>query len=228
MIGQPFNPNNCCFIANQALNANQFDPNVPDSGNTLVCNLLWDFVANSFIWVDARTNLILRELVGGAVGPTGATGATGPAGGPTGPTGATGVTGATGAGVQNEGYSALAAGPFDLTTTNAVYGNNYLLLPAGTYAIDAEYTYQADIAGAETAVLQIRTNTNQALTGVDLTDTVVAERDTNPGVNTAIITQTAKAEILTFATPVIVKTALATLANAAAAQNVLLRAILIK
>ena len=33
MIGVPFNPNNCIFIANQALNSNQFDPNVPDTGN---------------------------------------------------------------------------------------------------------------------------------------------------------------------------------------------------
>lgn len=198
MIGQPFNPNNCCFIANQALNANQFDPNVPDSGNNMVCVLMWDFVANTLIWVDAKTNLILRELAGG------------------------------GGGIQNEMYSIVSAGPFDPNTNNTVYGNNYLLLPAGTYAIDAEYTYEADNAGAETAVLQIRTNTNQALTGVDITDVVQAERDTNPGINTAVITQTAKCPVLTFATPVIVKTAMSVLANAASAQNILLRAILIK
>jgi hypothetical protein len=44
MIGQPYNPNNCCFLANQALNANQFDSNVPDTANTSVYILLWDFV----------------------------------------------------------------------------------------------------------------------------------------------------------------------------------------
>jgi hypothetical protein len=197
MIGQPYNPNNCCFLANQALNANQFDPNVPDTANTSVYILLWDFVSNKILWVDARTNIIKQELGGGG-------------------------------GIQNEAYSKVSAGPFDLNTINTVYGANYLLLNPGTYVIDAEYTYEADPAGAETATIQIRTNTNQALTSVDVTDVVVAERDTNPGSNTAIITQTVKAEPITFATPVIVKTALAVGANAAFAQNIILSALLVK
>ena len=125
-------------------------------------------------------------------------------------------------------YSVVSAGPFNLNTVETVYGNNYLLLPAGTYAIDAEYTYEADPLGSETAALQIRSNINQASTTVDITDVIEAERDTNPGADFAIITQTAKCPVLTFINPVIVKTSLSVLANTAQAQNVLLRAILIK
>jgi hypothetical protein len=64
MIGTVFNPSNCCFLSSQALNSNQFDPNVPDTGNLTTHNLLWDFVANTFIWVDTKTNLIVKELGG--------------------------------------------------------------------------------------------------------------------------------------------------------------------
>ena len=62
MVGQPFNPNNCAFLANQAFNANQFDSNVPNSGNTTVHTVLWDFIAGKLYWVDAKTNLIQYEL----------------------------------------------------------------------------------------------------------------------------------------------------------------------
>ena len=195
MIGVPFNPNNCVFIASMAVNADQFDNVVPDANNNVPCNLLWDFVANSLIWVNTKTNLILRELS---------------------------------TGVQNEMYSVVSAGPFNLNLIDTVYGNNWIVLPAGTYAIDAEYTYESDPLGPETAVFQIRSNNNILLTNADATDVIEAERDSNPGVNTAIITQTAKCPVLTFLNPVIIKTSLSVLANTAHTQNILLRALLIK
>ena len=197
MIGAPFNPANCAFIASQSLNANQFDPSVPDTGNTTIHNLLWDFVANKLYWVDAKTNLIKQELAAG--------------------------------GGQNETYSVVSVGPFDLTDVNQVYDNNYLLLPAGTYNIEAEYSYQPDAAGAETATIQVRTNVSQAVTTVNGSDVVQAERDTNVTYAAGVIvTQTVTCEPVTFAAPFIVKTALAVGVNAASAQNVLLRATLIK
>ncbi len=68
MIGIPFNPNNCIFIASQALNANQFDPDVPDTGNLTTHNLLFDTVNNSLIWVNTKTNIIVQETSGGGAG----------------------------------------------------------------------------------------------------------------------------------------------------------------
>ena len=70
MIGIPFNPNNCIFIASQALNSNQFDPNVPDTGNLTTHNLLFDTVNNSLIWVDTKTNIIVQETAGSGGGIT--------------------------------------------------------------------------------------------------------------------------------------------------------------
>ena len=64
MIGVAFNPDNCIFITNQSLNANQFNPNVPDAGTNEVHTLLYDTVSTSFIWVDTKTNLIVFELSG--------------------------------------------------------------------------------------------------------------------------------------------------------------------
>lgn len=70
MIGVPFNPDTCIFLASQALNANQFDPNVPDSGNLTTHNLLFDTVNNSLIWVNTKTNIIVQETSGGGAGVT--------------------------------------------------------------------------------------------------------------------------------------------------------------
>ena len=70
MIGIPFNPNNCIFITSQALNANQFDPNVPDTGNLTTHNLLFDTVNNSLIWVNTKTNIIVQETSGSGAGVT--------------------------------------------------------------------------------------------------------------------------------------------------------------
>ena len=64
MVGQVYDPSKCIFIATQALNANQFDPNVPDSGNQTTHNLLFDTVAKTLIWVDTKTNIIVQETAG--------------------------------------------------------------------------------------------------------------------------------------------------------------------
>jgi hypothetical protein len=69
MIGFPYNPNVCIFIANQTLNADQFNDNVPNAGNTTTHNLLWDTSSNSMIWVDTKTNLIVYEITGGGTLP---------------------------------------------------------------------------------------------------------------------------------------------------------------
>ena len=64
MVGVAFNPNNCAFLSNQAFNANQFDTDVPNAGNTTVHTVLWDFIAGKIYWVDAKTNLIQYEIPG--------------------------------------------------------------------------------------------------------------------------------------------------------------------
>ena len=65
MIGQPFNPDECCFLLSQSLNANQFNPNVPDTENLIPHNLLWNFVENKLQWINAKDNLIVQELGAG-------------------------------------------------------------------------------------------------------------------------------------------------------------------
>jgi len=65
MIGIPYNYNNCIFITSQTLNADQFNSNVPNAGNITTHNMLWDTVANSIIWVDTKTNLIVFEITSG-------------------------------------------------------------------------------------------------------------------------------------------------------------------
>ena len=64
MIGQPFNPNQCVFLLSQALNANQFDANVPDSENLIPHNLLWNFIENKLQWIRTIDNIVVRELGG--------------------------------------------------------------------------------------------------------------------------------------------------------------------
>lgn len=71
MIGIPYNPNNCIFITSQALNADQFNPNVPDAGNITTHNMLWDTVNKSLIWVNTKTNIITLEISGGGGLPFG-------------------------------------------------------------------------------------------------------------------------------------------------------------
>lgn len=65
MIGAVYNPDNCIFITQQALNANQFNSNVPYSSNRVIHNLLWDAVNNALYWVDTTTNEIVLEIMSG-------------------------------------------------------------------------------------------------------------------------------------------------------------------
>ena len=66
MIGVPFNPDDCAFVANQALNANQFTDSLPLAGssNNSTHTILWDFVLEKLYWVDTKTNLIEHEIPG--------------------------------------------------------------------------------------------------------------------------------------------------------------------
>jgi hypothetical protein len=64
MVGVPFNPDNCAFIANQALNTNQFNGNVPNSANQTTHTVLWDFVEEKLYWVNTQTNIIENEIPG--------------------------------------------------------------------------------------------------------------------------------------------------------------------
>jgi hypothetical protein len=65
-IGFPYNPDQCCFLLSQSLNANQFDPNVPDTGVLTPHNLLWNFVENKLQWVETLIGgIIVQELGGG-------------------------------------------------------------------------------------------------------------------------------------------------------------------
>lgn len=64
MVGIAFNPDNCAFIANQALNTNQFNGNVQFSANSSNHTVLWDFVEQKLYWVNTLTNIIDAELPG--------------------------------------------------------------------------------------------------------------------------------------------------------------------
>jgi len=148
MIGQPFNSNNCLFVANQALNAGQFGA-VPNTSNQSNHTVLWDFVENKLYWVNTLTNLIEREIDG--------------AGGVQNE--AYEIISET----TNYYLSSFGDG-------QTVFGANYLLLPAGTYTFELEWDMlpnDTNIEGSSTnLVAQIRTNTNQALTNVDASDVI--------------------------------------------------------
>jgi hypothetical protein len=64
MVGIAFNPDNCAFIASQALNTNQFNGNVQFSSNSSNHTVLWDFVEQKLYWVNTLTNIIDAELPG--------------------------------------------------------------------------------------------------------------------------------------------------------------------
>lgn len=158
MIGLPFNPDNCLFVANQVVNANQFNGVVPNASNTSNHTVLWDFVDNKIYWVNTLTNIIERE-----------------------------IDGATG--IQNEAYQTFSVVYMDppnqayfyriiLNDVNyQVYAGNYILLPAGTYTFELEFDCVPVANTDEVSFLplnvQIRTNTDQGITGAnDLTDVV--------------------------------------------------------
>lgn len=62
MVGQAYNPSNCSFVTNQALNANQFNGSVPYSSNNTNHLVLWDFVEKKLLWVNSITNIIESEI----------------------------------------------------------------------------------------------------------------------------------------------------------------------
>lgn len=64
MIGVAYNPANCAFISNQAVNANQFNGNVPYSSNPTTHLVLWDFIDERLYWVNSQTNIIEAEIPG--------------------------------------------------------------------------------------------------------------------------------------------------------------------
>lgn len=66
MVGVPFNPDNCAFIANQALNTNQFNGGVLNASNITTHTVLWDFVEQKLYWVNTKTNIIEHEIPGDA------------------------------------------------------------------------------------------------------------------------------------------------------------------
>jgi hypothetical protein len=68
MIGVPYNPAQCCFLLSQSLNANQFDPNVPNTGVT-PHNLLWNFVENKLQWVETLVGGIIVQELGATLFP---------------------------------------------------------------------------------------------------------------------------------------------------------------
>jgi hypothetical protein len=202
MVGVPYNPDNCTFVASQALNANQFNGAVPDAVNTSNHLLLWDFIDEKLYWVNSLTNIIEHELPDASNG-------------------------------QNEAYIIENTGTYNLTPTPTVYGNNYIVLPAGTYMFDLEYDYNMNnTAGATFGVslFEIRTNTNTALVGVDASDIIVKQRQTKGASTFAAsnINQTIKTEAVTINSSFIVKSSASIPTGSQVVGNFSLRAFKIK
>jgi len=185
MVGVPFNPDNCIFISNQALNANQFGA-VPNASNQSNHTILWDTVESKLYWVNTLTNIIEKEFPSGS-----------------------------GSGNELSSNYTGANSTYTMTLSPAVYGNNYILLPAGTYNFELEYDFREGADGYSNAFLQaeIRTNTNQSITTANGSDVVQSYRnDRNGGIIKAgspgaIIVQNVCKNNVTFANPFIVKSA---------------------
>jgi len=208
MVGVPYNPDNCTFVANQALNANQFNGVVPNAVNTSNHLLLWDFIDEKLYWVNSLTNIIEHELPDGSGG-------------------------------QNESYiveSGIPTGSYNLTPTPTVYGNNYIVLPSGTYMFDLEYDYIMNGTagtGYGVSLFEIRTNTNVSLTSVDASDVIVKQRQTKGGAqiietNPGVINQTIKTEAVTINSSFIVKSSASIPTGIQKVNNFSLRAFKIK
>ena len=204
MIGVPYNPDNCTFVASQALNANQFNGAVPDAVNTSNHLLLWDFIDEKLYWVNSLTNIIEHELPDASGG-------------------------------QNEAYIIENTGTYNLTPTPTVYGNNYIVLPAGTYMFDLEYDYNMNNTSGATfgvSLFEIRTNTNTALVGVDASDVIVKQRETKAASGSTPagdnINQTIKTEAVTINSSFIVKSSASIPTGSQVVGNFSLRAFKIK
>ena len=225
MIGLPFNPNNCLFVANQALNANQFNGIVPNASNTSNHTVLWDFVDSKIYWVNTLTNIIEREIDG--------------------------LGGIQNESYQVLSSSSVDpfSSYFNVVNVPTVFSNNYLLLPAGTYMFDLEfdiYPFNGLIERLRAPIVaEIRTNTNQAILNADVSDIVRGLREVSAryipaslypldfdGNDPQICNQTVVSKIVTFNAPAVVKSCFyldtsETIA-AEAINNIQLRALLVK
>lgn len=225
MIGLPFNPDNCLFVANQASNANQFNANVPDVSNNSNHTVLWDFVDSKLYWVNTLTNIIEREI-----------------------SGATGIQNESyEVYVQSETFEQYY---FSVSSTTLdVFANSYLVLPAGTYTFELEfdiYPANAQIEFTPGVLLAgIYTNTTPSVTSADPSDVLVDRRRLFPSFigsstyplnrntdNFQILNQTVGTGAVTFANQFIVKAEFALEAqidvNLVAINNIQLRALLVK
>jgi len=184
MIGVPYNPDNCAFISNQALNSNQFNPNVPQASNSTNHTILWDFVEKRLYWVNTLTNIIEKEFPYGNAG-------------------------------GNELFSYYTGfnSTYLANVTPTVFGNNYILLDAGTYNFELEWDIrEGNPVTFGRVYAEIRTNTNQSITTASGSDVVLSQRLTtaldevfkagSPG---ALIVQNVCKNNVTFNSPFIVK-----------------------
>lgn len=219
MIGLPFNPDNCLFVANQAVNANQFNGVVPNASNTSNHTVLWDFIDSKIYWVNTLTNIIERE-----------------------------IDGLGGIQNESYQISSSSNTYYTVNLTPTVYSNNYLLLPAGTYMFDLEfdiYPFDAEIERLRAPIVaEIRTNTNQAIVNADVSDIVRGSREVSARYigstlypidfegNPQIFNQTVVSKIVTFNAPAVVKSCFYLDATdpvaAEAINNIQLRAFLVK
>ena len=220
MIGLPFNPDNCLFVANQAVNANQFNGVVPNASNTSNHTVLWDFIDSKIYWVNTLTNIIERE-----------------------------IDGLGGIQNESYQISSSSNTYYAVLITPTVYSNNYLLLPAGTYMFDLEfdiYPFDAEIERARAPIVaEIRTNTNQAIVNADVSDIVRGSREVYArfigstlypidfeNENPQIFNQTVVSKIVTFNAPAVVKSCFYLDSTdpiaAEAINNIQLRAFLVK
>jgi hypothetical protein len=184
MIGVPYNPDNCAFISNQALNSNQFNPNVPQASNSSNHTILWDFIEKKLYWVNTLTNIIEKEFPSGNAG------------------GNELLSNYTG---FNSTYLA--------NITPTVYGNNYIILYDVTYNFELEWDIREGTPVTFGEVFaEIRTNTDQSITTASVSDVVQSQRVTttipeifkvgSPG---ALLNQNVCRNNITFANPFIVK-----------------------
>lgn len=185
MVGVPYNPDNCTFVASQALNANQFNGVVPDAVNTSNHLLLWDFIDEKLYWVNSLTNIIEHELPDGSGGNN----------------------------EEYIKNSVNVDENYSLSSNPTTFGANYIVLPAGTYMFDFECDYYMNnIQGSNYGIsnFEIRTNTDPLITGSDISDIVIKLRQTKAGAGfvvgkPAVINQTVKTEAVTFASSFVVK-----------------------
>lgn len=170
MIGQPYNPDNCAFVTNQALNTNQFNGNVPYSSNNTTHLVLWDFVDNKLLWVNSQNNVIESEI-GGADLPTNAGNLV---------VNESGVVQSTLVREYTNGENVIL--PLQThtgTTTETIVGS--IFIPANTYKIGdywdtksglAEFIYSYSVQFS-TLTTRSYFNTSLSLSGAILSNTVV-------------------------------------------------------